>query len=428
MRNMATILLGHNEFRGKHTPIRYRDVDRLRHMYMLGKTGVGKSTMFQNMCLQDIMNHHGVCFIDPHGESIAWLLERIPKNRLEDVVLFDPSDTETSFGLNLLEWSEESEKDFLVAQVIEIFYKLFDPEKSGIIGPQFEHWLRSAALTVMSGPGGGSLIEIPKLFIDKRFELAKRQHVKDPLVIDFWTKQMANTSEFHKSEMLNYFTSKFGHFMNNSLMRNIIGQRVSAFQFDDVLQKEKILLVDLSKGKIGDINAQMLGLIFISKLQAAIMRRARLPAEKRFPFYLYVDEFQNLISDTFASLLSESRKYGLGVHVTNQYFAQLPEQLQDAILGNVGTFMAFGVGAEDAEMLTREFYPITKEDFVNLEKFHFYLKLMIDGKTSDAFSGVSEPAMGKTDVEHARTIRSFCQLAYGRPRHLVDEEIRVMLS
>jgi type IV secretory pathway TraG/TraD family ATPase VirD4 len=425
---MSNVLLGNNSFRGKETPIRYKDTDRLRHMYMLGKTGVGKSTMFQNLCLQDIQNQHGVCFIDPHGESIAWLLERIPQNRIEDVVLFDPSDTEHSFGLNLLEWTDESEKDFLVAQVIEIFYKLFDPEKSGIIGPQFEHWLRSAALTIMSGPEGGSLIEIPKLFIDKRFEMAKRKHVKDPLVIDFWSKQMANTSDFHKSEMLNYFTSKFGHFMNNHLMRNIIGQRNSSFQFDQVLAQEKILLIDLSKGKIGDINAQMLGLIFISKLQAAILKRAKMPAEKRYPFYLYVDEFQNVISDTFTSLLSESRKYGLGVHLTNQYFAQLPETIQDAIMGNVGTFMAFGIGAEDAEMLVKEFYPMTKEDFVNLAKFHFYLKLMIDGKTSDAFSGVSLSPMGIPHSKHATLVRQISQLAYGRPRLLVDEEIRVALA
>ncbi len=425
---MPTVLLGTNEFRNKKTSIVYKDADRLRHMYMLGKTGAGKSTMFQNLCLQDIENQHGVCFIDPHGESIAWLLERIPKNRLEDVILFDPSDAECSFGLNLLEWRDEAEKDFLVAQVIEIFYKLFDPDKTGIIGPQFEHWLRSAALTVMAGPEGGSLIEIPKLFIDKRFELAKRKFIKDPLVIDFWTKQMASTSDFHKSEMLNYFTSKFGHFMNNGLMRNIIGQRKSAFQFDHILDREKILLIDLSKGKIGDINAQMLGLIFISKLQAAILKRAGLPVEKRYPFYLYVDEFQNLISDTFSSLLSESRKYGLGVHLTNQYFAQLPERMQDSILGNVGTFMAFGVGVEDAEMLAKEFYPIKKEDFLNLPKFHFYLKLMIDGKMSEAFSGVSLPARGTADAEQITTLRRLSRLAYARPKRLVEEEIRQGLS
>src|ERR1051326_5485963 len=354
---MPHVTIGHNIFRNKQTPILFKEGDRLRHMYMLGKTGVGKSTVFQNMCLQDIINHRGVCFIDPHGESVNWLLERIPQNRLEDVILFDPSSQDHSFGLNLLEAADEQEKDFLVAEVIEIFYKLFDPEKTGIIGPQFEHWLRCAALTVMAGPEGGSLIEIPKLFIDKRFEAKKRQHLTNPIVLDFWTKQMANTADFHKSEMLNYFTSKFGHFMNNTLMRNIIGQRKSAFNFNQVLNLEKILLVDLSKGKIGEINAQMLGLILISKLQAAVLKRAVLPQEKRYPFYLYVDEFQNLITNTFAAMLSESRKYGLGIHLTNQYFAQLPENLQNAVLGNVGTLLAFEIGAEDAESLSKEFYP-----------------------------------------------------------------------
>ena len=421
---MPNITIGKNIFRDKETPIVFKDADRLRHMYMLGKTGVGKSTVFQNMCIQDILNQHGVCFVDPHGESIKWILERIPKNRLEDVILFDPSDTECSFGLNLLESDDQYEKDFLVAQTIEIFYKLFDPEKTGIIGPQFEHWLRCAALTIMAGPEGGSLIEIPKLFMDKRFEAKKRKLLKDPLVIDFWTKQMANTSDFHKSEMLNYFTSKFGHFMNNALMRNIIGQRKSAFNFDQILEQEKILLVDLSKGKIGEINAQMLGLIFISKLQAAVLKRANIPQEKRYPFYLYVDEFQNLVTDTFASLLSESRKYGLGVHLTNQYFAQLPEKIQKAILGNVGTMVAFEVGIEDAESLSKEFYPMDKEDFLNLPRFNFYIKLMIDGKTSEAFSGASLPPYAVTEPENDRKIRLINQLAYAVPKKLAEEQIR----
>ncbi len=425
MRNNITI--GKNIFRNRETAITFKDADRLRHMYMLGKTGVGKSTVFQNMCLQDILNQHGVCFIDPHGESINWILERIPKNRLEDVVLFDPSDTEASFGLNLLDTSDTYEKDFLVAQTIEIFYKLFDPEKTGIIGPQFEHWLRCAALTVMAGPEGGSLIEMPKLFMDRRFEAKKRKFLKDPMVIDFWTNQMASTSDFHKSEMLNYFTSKFGHFMNNALMRNIIGQRKSAFNFDQILEQEKILLVDLSTGKIGEVNAQMLGLIFISKLQAAVLKRANIAQEKRYPFYLYVDEFQNLITDTFASLLSESRKYGLGVHLTNQYFAQMPEKIQNAILGNVGTIMAFEVGIEDAERLAKEFYPMTKEDFLNLPRFNFYIKLMIDGKSSEAFSGVSLPPQTEASPENPEAIRLINQLAYAMPKKLVHEQIRSYL-
>lgn len=421
---MSSITLGHNIYRNKSTPIRFADTDRLRHMYMLGKTGVGKSTLFQNMCLQDIENRHGVCYIDPHGESIKWLLERIPKNRLEDVIFFDPSDQECSFGVNLLEGEGRQEKDFLVAQVIEIFYKLFDPEKTGIIGPQFEHWLRCAALTVMSGPEGGSLLEIPKLFMDKKFETKKRQFVTDPLVTDFWTKQMANTSDFHKSEMLNYFTSKFGHFLNNALMRNIVGQRKSSFNFDKILNEEKILLVDLSKGKIGDINAQMLGLILISKLQAAVLKRASIPEEKRYPFYLFVDEFQNLTTDTFASMLSESRKYGLGVHLTNQYFAQLPEKIQNAILGNIGSIMAFEVGVEDAEKLSKEFYPLKKEDFLSLGRFNFYLKLMLNGKTSEAFSGTSLAPYPLLDFENLNRIRLINQLAYANPKKLVEEQIR----
>ena len=421
---MPTVTIGTNKFRGKETPIVIKDVDRLRHLYMLGKTGVGKSTVFQSMCLQDILNYNGVCFIDPHGDSVRWIMERVPVNRREDVILFDPSDAECPFGLNLLEASDEYEKDFLVAQVIEIFYKLFDPERTGIIGPQFEHWLRCAALTVMAGPDGGSLIEIPKLFIDKRFELKKRKYLTDPLVIDFWTKQMASTSDFHKSEMLNYFTSKFGHFMNNRLMRNIIGQRKSSFHFEKLLAQGKILLVDLSKGKLGETNAQMLGLILISKLQSAVLRRATVPVGERFPFYLYVDEFQNLVTDAFASLLSESRKYGLGVHLANQYFGQLPPKLQNAILGNIGTTVVFEVGSDDAETLSKEFYPMTKDDFLHLPRFHFYIKLMVDGKTTEAFSGVGLPPTQDVNVDNDAQIRTINQLAYGIPQQLVDEQVR----
>lgn len=419
---MEYIALGHNIYRHKVRPIVYQAPDRLRHMYAVGKTGMGKSTLFQNMCLQDIQNNHGVCFIDPHGESVDWLLSRIPRNRLEDVVLFDPSDAQFPLGLNLLQARSASERDFLVAECIQIFYKLFDPEKTGIIGPQFEHWLRNAALTVMAGPEGGSIIEIPRLFVDKRFELAKRRYVTDPQVQEFWSKQMAKTSDFHKSEMLNYFTSKFGHFMTNRLMRNIIGQRKSTLDFEKIIAGEKILLINLSKGKIGELNAQMLGLVLVSKLEAAILKRANVGEARRYPFYLYVDEFQNLVTDTFTSLLSESRKYGLGIHLTNQYFAQLPEKIQDAILGNVGTLLAFGVGIEDAERLEREFTPVTKENFLNLPQFNFYLKLMINGRTSEAFSGLTAAPQEESDAQTAADLKKLNQLAYGLPRFLVEAE------
>jgi hypothetical protein len=422
--NMSSVTLGINEYHGKRTPITFNGVDRLRHLYMVGKTGVGKSTVFQNLCLQDIQNGQGVCYIDPHGESVDWLIERIPKERLEDVILFDPSDAEFPFGLNLLEARDEQEKDFLVSECIQIFYKLFDPQKSGIIGPQFEHWLRNAALTVMAGPEGGSLLEIPKLFIDKEFELQKRAHLTDPLVIDFWTKQMAKTSDFHKSEMLNYFLSKFGTFMNNALMRNIIGQHQSSFSFDRLMDDKKILLVNLSKGKIGESNAHMLGLILIAKLQAAVLRRAHQAHANRTPFYLYVDEFQNFTTDTFTSLLSESRKYGLGVHLTNQYLAQLPDSIRESVMGNVGTLVSFEVGIDDAAILAKEFEPLSAPDFIGLPRFNFFIKLMIEGKTSHAFSGKSlppEPAL-PTHVEKD-VVTAYTRLAYGSPKLLVEEGI-----
>jgi hypothetical protein len=424
---MSTIILGNNIYRGKTTPIRFQQSDRLRHMYMIGKTGVGKSTVFQNMALQDIHNRNGLCFIDPHGESIDWLLQRIPANRLEDVILFDPSDTDYPFGVNLLEAHSEAERDFLVAELIQIFYKLFDPDKTGIIGPQFEHWLRNAALTIMSGPEGGSLIEIPKLFVDKRFEASKRKSLTDPMVKEFWSKQMAQTADFHKSEMLNYFTSKFGSFLNNGMMRNLIGQHKSSFNFDQIINGEKIILINLSKGKIGELNAQMLGLILISKLQAAVLKRANLPEKERTPFYLYVDEFQNVVTDTFAGMLSESRKYGLAVHLTNQYFAQLPEKIQDAILGNVGTLLSFEIGMEDAEKLVKEFVPFTTDDFINLQRYNYYIKLMINGKMSEAFSGVSLPPLGAINPDMNGKVRTINRVAYGFPKLLVEEQIKAQL-
>ena len=419
---MSYVTLGNNVFRGRTTPIQFRDEDRLRHMYMIGKTGTGKSTLFSNMALQDILNLRGVCFIDPHGEAISWLLGRIPKQRLEDVIIFDPSDTENPMGLNLLEARDEQERDFLVAELIEIFYKLFDPEKTGIIGPQFEHWLRNAALTIMAGDGG-SLVEIPKLFTDRGFEHHKRRQLTDPLVQEFWAGQMAKTSDFHKSEMLNYFTSKFGHFLNNSICRNIIGQHQSGLHFDNIIASEKILLVDLSKGKIGELNSRLLGLIIISKLQAAVLKRAKLQPGSFPPFYLYVDEFQNMTTDTFASMLSESRKYGLGVHLTNQYFQQLPKNIQESVLGNVGTLLAFQLGIEDAETLEKQFAPFTKEDLSNLSKYNFYIKMISGGQSTEPFSGISQAPLDGKDTLDPQTIRELSRLSYSYPRLVVEQEL-----
>lgn len=421
---MSHVTIGNNIYRGKSTPIQFSATDRLRHTYMIGKTGVGKSTLFANMALQDIENNNGVCFIDPHGESIDWLMNHIPESRLEDTIIFDPSDSEFPIGLNLLEAKNESERDFLVSELIEIFYKLFDPQRTGIIGPQFEHWLRNAALTLMADPNGSSLIEIPKLFIDKKFEQHKRSFLKDPIIQDFWNLQMGKTSDFHKSEMLNYFNSKFGHFLNNSISRNIIGQTKSGIDFDKIISREQILLVNLSKGKIGEINSYMLGLILISKLQAAVLKRASIKIEERSPFYLYVDEFQNLTTDTFVSMLSESRKYGLGVHITNQYISQLPESIKNAVLGNAGSLISFQIGMDDALFLEKNFLPFSKNDLTTLAKFEFYIKLMVGGQTSEPFSGKSLPPMENKKKSVSQEIVNLSRLLYGNPKLLIENSIK----
>jgi type IV secretory pathway TraG/TraD family ATPase VirD4 len=423
MTSHHTIRLGTTHYRGQKYDIISQTPDRMHHLYAVGKTGVGKSTLFQNMMLQDIMAGQGCCFVDPHGEAIDWLLQRIPADRLADVVLFDPSDTTWPIGLNLLEWKTEAEKDFLVSEAIEIFYKLFDPDKTGVVGPQFEHWMRNAALTVMADPAGGTLIDIPQLFTDREFELSKRRHVQDKIVTAFWEQQMAKTSDFHRSEMLNYFTSKFGRFMTNTMMRNIIGQTQSSFNFPDIMNSRKILLINLAKGKIGETNAHMLGLILMAKLQIATLQRANLPAAERQPFFLYVDEFQNIMTDAFISMLSEVRKYGLAVHLTNQYIAQLTPAIQAAVLGNAATLIAFQVGAQDAKALAAEFEPdekrgqqqIKEEDFQYLPKHHFLIRLMLDGTTHPPFTGQTFPPLAQTSPVAAEDIRAYSRLAYSQP-------------
>ena len=417
------VKLGSTTFRNDTLNVILKSADRLRHVYMVGKTGAGKSTLFQNMALQDIQAGAGCCFVDPHGEAIDWLLENLPEERLADVVLFDPSDTAWPMGLNLLEWQNEAEKDFLVAEAIQIFYKLFDPQQSGIIGPQFEHWMRNAALTVMADPAGGTLIEIPRLFTDKEFELQKRRHVTDKVVTAFWEQQMAKTSAFHRSEMLNYFTSKFGRFMTNSLMRNIIGQQQSAFSLNDIIRQKKILLINLSKGKIGELNAHMLGLILMTKLQMATLHRASVPTTERTPFYLFVDEFQNVMTDAFISMLSEARKYGLAVHLTNQYIAQLPDEIRDAVLGNAATLIAFQISSQDAQALLGEFNTkknvskdgLKPEHFQYLKRHHCYIRLLLDGVTYPPFVMETQAPLTLTTTLVPEQIRAVSRLRYGQP-------------
>jgi len=417
------VIIGETNFRGQKQAIRIKDADRMRHVYMVGKTGVGKTVLFENMIMQDILAGKGVCYLDPNGDAADFILAHIPKERAEDVILFDPSDIERPMGLNLLEWKTNEQRDFLVQEAIQIFYKLFDPNQTGIVGPQFEHWMRNAALTLMAHPDGGTLVDIPRLFTDPEFEKDRVKYVKDPVVRSFWEKQMAKTSDFHKSEMLNYFTSKFGRFMTNDMMRNIIGQPKSAFDFRDVMDGKKILICKLSKGLIGEINAFLLGMIIVSKIAIGAFSRQDQTEEERTPFYLYVDEFQNFITDVFATILSESRKYKLSLQITNQYIAQLDEKTRDSVIGNAGNLIAFRVGAADAEFLVKEFAPLAIDDLTNVDKFNFYIRELIDNAPMPAFNGQSIAPDQNGNVELAEAIRQLSRLKYGNSKQVVESEI-----
>lgn len=417
-------IIGNSVFRGETKPIRMAEKDRLRHIYMIGKTGVGKTVLFQNMIAQDIAEGRGVCYLDPNGDAAEWILRHVPKERADDVIYFDPSDIERPFGLNMLEWKTPEQRDFLVQEAIQMFYKLFDPNQTGMVGPQFEHWMRNASLTLMMHPDGGTIIDIPRLFTDPDFEKDRTKYVTDPVVKSFWEKQMAKTADFHKSEMLNYFTSKFGRFMTNDMMRNILGQTKSSFDFREVMDNKKILICNLSKGKIGEINTFLLGMIIVSKLAMGAFSRQDINEEERVPFFLYVDEFQNFITDVFATILSESRKYKLALNITNQYIAQLDDKVREAVIGNAGTLLAFRIGAADAEFLTKEFDPVKADDMTSIDKYNFYIKMLIDGSPTKPFNGLGIwPDNPEGNIELGNSIRELSRLKFGRPREIVGAEI-----
>ncbi|OQB05675.1 MAG: AAA-like domain protein [bacterium ADurb.Bin212] len=417
-------LLGISKYRGEDKEVRLQEIDRLRHVYMIGKTGVGKTVLFENMIMQDIREGKGVAYLDPNGDAAEFIMKRIPKERAEDVIYFNPADIDRPMGLNMLEWKTVEQKDFLVQEALQMFQKLFDPGQTGIVGPQFEHWMRNASLTLMAQPDGGTIIDIPRLFTDPDFEKQCVKNVTDPVVRSFWEKQMAKTSDFHKSEMLNYFTSKFGRFMTNDMMRNILGQTKSAFDFRDVMDGKKILICNLSKGLIGEINAFLLGMIIVSKIAMGAFSRQDMSEDQRTPFFLYVDEFQNFITDVFATILSESRKYKLSLNITNQYIAQLDEKIRDAVIGNAGTLVAFRIGAADAEFLVKEFDPLQMDDMTTIDKYNFYAKMLIDGAPTRPFNAQSVPPDPNENAKLGAAISELSRLKFGRDREVVDAEIK----
>lgn len=419
------ITLGFNEYRGIETVVKIKRADRRRHVYMIGRSGVGKTNLIEEMAIQDIVNGEGVCIVDPHGDLIEYVLNFIPPNRAEDVIIFDPSDTKRPVGLNMLEAGKEEMKDMSVQEMISIFYELFPPE---MIGPAFEHNMRNVMLTLMSDPeASGTIAEIPRMFSDKEFADSWVKKVKDPVVRAFWEKEMAKTSDFHKSEMLGYLISKVGRFVENEMMRNIIGQVKSGFSFREVMDKKKILLVNLCKGKTGDVNARLLGLIIVSKLTMAALSRADMPEDERNDFYLYIDEFQNFITDSITTILSEARKYKLNLIIAHQYMGQLAPKgdakIRDAVLGNAGTVVSFRIGVEDAQILEKEFAPtFNAYDLVNVAKYTAYIKLLIDNTGSKPFNMATYPPR-KGNKELAAAIKQLSRLKYGRDKTIVEMEI-----
>lgn len=418
------LFLGYNVFRSVKKPIRVALQDRQRHMYVVGQTGTGKSTFLENLAFQDMLNHDGFAFIDPHGDTAERLLAMVPKERTEDVVYFCPADMEYPMGLNMFEYQSDEQQDFLIQEAINMLYKLYDPQRQGIIGPRYEHWFRMAARTVMANPEGGTFIDIPKVFTDKQYERELKKHVKDQIVLDFWEKEMAQTSDYHKSEILGWFVSKFGAFMANEMMRNIIGQSKSAFNLREIMDNKKILIVNLSKGRTGELNSKLLGMIFIMQFNAAAMSRANVPEEQREDFCLYVDEFQNFSTDSFATIMSEARKYHLNLVVANQFTTQLTDEIRDSVFGNMGTIVSFRVGQNDVEILSKYFHPLfDPEDLLRVPNHNAIVRTLVSGVPTQSFSMSTVPPLGSPNAKLAEALKQLTAAKYGRPKAKVEAEI-----
>lgn len=419
------LLLGYNLFRGVKKAIRLDLHDRQRHMYVVGQTGVGKSVFLENLAFQDMRNGDGFAFIDPHGDTAERLLGMIPKERTEDVVYFCPADTDYPLGLNIFEAETVDEKDFVIQEVLNMLYKLYDPQRQGIIGPRYEHIFRMAALTVMAGPEGGTFIDIPKLFRDPGFVKQKLEHITDQNVLDFWQKEMPmaqRSNEF--GDVVNWFVSKFGAFLSNAMMRNIIGQVESSINLRDIMDEKKILLVNLSKGRTGELNSRLLGMIFVMKFQAAAMSRANIPEDQRVDFSLYVDEFQNFSTDSFATIMSEARKYHLNLIVANQFTTQLTEEVRDAVFGNMGTIVSFRIGQNDVEAMTRYFQPqFNADDLLRVPNYNTIVRTLIKGVPTQPFSMATIPSIGTPNKELEDALKQLSSAKYGRPRQVVENEI-----
>ena len=425
-------ILGMTTFRNQRKRFGIKLDDRRRHIYVIGKTGMGKTVLLENMAIQDILAGRGVGFIDPHGEAAEELLDYIPKSRINDVVYFNPADIDFPIAFNVMERVNPEHRHLVAAGLMGVFKKIWPDVWSA----RMEYILNNAILALLEYPNT-TLLCVNRMLADPEYRKKVVEKITDPVVKSFWVNEFARYTQAYEVEATAAIQNKVGQFISNPLIRNIIGQVKSKIDMREIMDEGKILIANLSKGKIGEDNSKLLGALLITKLQLAAMSRVDIPEEKRRDFFLYVDEFQNFATEAFCTILSEARKYRLSLVLANQYLAQLEEmtplgkstRVRDAIFGNVGTIIVFRVGAEDAEFLEREFEPeFESEDLVNLEKYHICIKLMIDGKTTSPFSAVTLPLAEKPPKSYKETIIRVSQERYGTERKIVEEKIEKWAS
>ncbi len=420
------IILGKNIYHGKETLVHMGREDRVRHMYVIGQTGTGKTSILKNMIIQDIRNGDGCCFIDPHGSDVQDILSLIPPERVQDVIYFDPSYTERPMGLNMLEYDESKpeQKTFVVNEMMAIFNQLFDMKVGG--GAMFEQYFKNAAFLVMEHPESGStLLEITRVLADKAFRDMKLSHCKNPIITQFWMSAEKTTGDQGLANFVPYISSKFDTFISNDIMRPIVLQQKSVFDFRKIMDDKKILLINLSKGKLGEINSKLIGLIIVAKITMAALSRVDMfgSGQKINDFYLYIDEFQNVTTPSVVSILSEARKYRLSLNIAHQYIAQLPDDIKNAVFGNVGNMAVFRVGAEDAEYLENKFAPtFTKEDITKQDNFNAYVSMLVNGMPTKPFNvAILPPEHGNLGL--AEQLKELSYMTYGAPQEEVNAEI-----
>ncbi len=428
--NSDGIILGKNNYGGVETEVRFSTLDRMRHFYEIGQTGTGKTFLMKQMIIQDIYNGDGCCYIDPHGSDIMDVLASVPDDRKDDVIYFDPGYTDMPMGLNFMEFDKDNpkEKTFVVNELFQIFFQIFGKKSPESMGPMFEQYFRNSAMLILEGMeyGTATIGDISRVLSEHTFRHECLRRSKNPVVNQFWYEVAEKAGgEASLENIVPYIVAKTDIFMANEVMRPIIAQPKSAFNIADIMQQRKILLVNLSKGRIGDINAELLGLIFVSKILQAALARVDIPEEERYPFYLYIDEFQNFTTPSIATILSEARKYALSLNLAHQFIKQLSDEIRDAVFGNVGTKCVFRVSQEDAEFLEREFQPeFNAGDITGLPNRHAYLKLLVHGSPATPFDMQTFLVRGDMDFKRAEALRELSYQKYGRPREEVEKEIQ----